>query len=88
MIRGFPNGTLEDRIVKHFFDRAAHPERGLDPRLPLTNDMLPKPLFDNIERIKPSEAECEANPRARSAILRVGVRTVSPWRPEDGACAR
>ena len=80
--------SLEDRIVKHFFDRAAHPERGLDPRLPLTNDMLPKPLFDNIERIKPSEAECEANPRARSAILRVGVRTVSPWRPEDGACAR
>ena len=50
--------------------------------------MLPKPLFDNIERIKPSEAECEANPRARSAILRVGVRTVSPWRLEDGACAR
>ena len=80
--------SLEDRIVKHFFDRAAHPERGLDPRLPLTNDMLPKPLFDNIERIKPSEAECEANPRARSAILRVGVRTVSPWRLEDGACAR
>ncbi len=80
--------SLEDRIVKHFFDRAAHPERGLDPRLPLTNDMLPKPLFDNIERIKPSEAECEANPRARSAILRIGVRTVAPWRPEDGACAR
>lgn len=80
--------SLEDRIVKHFFDRTAHPERGLDPRLPLTQDMLPAPLFDRIERIKPSKEECEQNPRARSAILRVGNRTQAPWRPEDGACAK
>lgn len=80
--------SLEDRIVKHFFDRTAHPERGLDPRLPLTQDMLPAPLFERIERIKPGKLECEKNPRARSAILRVGTRTSASWRPEDGACAR
>ena len=80
--------SLEDRIVKHFFDRTAHPEKALDPRLPLTKDMLPKPLFDDITRIRPGEEECAANPRARSAVLRVGVRTAAPWRSEAGACGR
>ena len=80
--------SLEDRIVKHFFDRTAHPEKGIDPRLPLTQDMLPKPLFDDISRIKPSAEECAANPRARSAVLRVGVRTAAPWRSEAGTCGR
>ena len=80
--------SLEDRIVKRFFDRAAHPEREIDPRLPLPQAMLPAPLFDRIVRIKPGAAECEINPRARSAILRVGVRTAEPWRSEDVACGR
>lgn len=79
--------SLEDRIVKHFFDKAAHPERDLDPRLPLTQDMLPPPLFTNIKRIKPSREECERNPRARSSMLRVGIRSAAPWNDEDGACA-
>lgn len=78
--------SLEDRIVKHFLEAAAHPERELDPRLPLTKDMLPKPLFDRVERIKPGAAECEVNPRARSAILRVATRTTAPWRTEAGVC--
>ena len=74
--------SLEDRIVKRFFERTAHPERALDPRLPIPADRLPKPLFDRIERILPGKAECEVNPRARSAVLRVGVRTSEPWRGE------
>ena len=78
--------SLEDRIVKHFLEAAAHPERELDPRLPLTKDMLPKPLFDRVERIKPGAAECDVNPRARSAILRVATRTTAPWRTEAGVC--
>ena len=78
--------SLEDRIVKHFLEAAAHPERELDPRLPLTKDMLPKPLFDRVERIKPGAAECDVNPRARSAILRVATRTAAPWRTEAGVC--
>ena len=74
--------SLEDRLVKQYFDAHAHPERALDPRLPLRRDQLPAPRFVEITRIKPSKAECEANARARSAILRVGTRTNAPWPTE------
>lgn len=77
--------SLEDRIVKRFFERAAHPERALDPRLPFTQDQLPAPLYEDVVRIKPSERECEENPRARSSILRVGTRTAAPWPGEYDA---
>ena len=72
--------SLEDRIVKRFFERAAHPEREIDPRLPIPADKLPKPLFEGVKRILPSKEECEVNPRARSAVMRSAVRTASPWR--------
>ena len=72
--------SLEDRIVKRFFEAAAHPERGIDPRLPLRAQDLPQPLFEPASRIRPDRAECEENPRARSATLRVGVRTGARWR--------
>lgn len=75
--------SLEDRIVKRFFERMAHPERDLDPRLPVRQEDLPKPLFRQVQRIKPSEKECSENPRARSAILRVGVRTPYAWTERD-----
>lgn len=71
--------SLEDRIVKHFFDEASHPEKKLDPRLPIRASELPQPTFIDIRRIRPSEAECNVNPRARSAILRIGTRTAEPW---------
>lgn len=71
--------SLEDRIVKHFFDETAHPEKKLDPRLPLRAEDLPQPTFTDIRRIRPGKDECEVNPRARSAILRVGTRTNEPW---------
>ena len=80
--------SLEDRIVKRFFERTAHPERELDPRLPIPADRLPKPLFADVARILPSKAECEANPRARSAVLRVGTRTAQPWRASGEGCGR
>ena len=80
--------SLEDRIVKRFFERTAHPERALDPRLPIPADRLPKPLFADVARILPSKAECEANPRARSAVLRVGTRTAQPWRASGEGCGR
>ena len=71
--------SLEDRVVKHFFDEMAHPERNIDPRLPLTQAELPRPIYRDIERIRPTKEECDINPRSRSAILRVGVRTDTPW---------
>lgn len=71
--------SLEDRVVKQFFEDKAHPERQIDSRLPLTNDQLPQPLYDSLQRIRPSREEGERNPRSRSAILRVGVRTATPY---------
>lgn len=66
--------SLEDRIVKRFFDEKAHPERQFDSRLPLRASEMPAPELTDIKRILPTEEECAANPRARSAILRVATR--------------
>lgn len=71
--------SLEDRIVKRFLDAGAHPERALDPRLPIPADRLPKPFFRDVRRTLPSREEREANPRARSAVLRSAERTSRPW---------
>ena len=74
--------SLEDRIVKHFFARASQAFGG-DARLaklPLRSDALPPPPLALIGRaIKPSDTEVAANPRARSAVLRVAQRTDAPW---------
>ncbi len=73
--------SLEDRIVKRFFNECANPHQNIDSRLPLRADQLPTPLFDKARRIFPSELEQQANPRARSACLRYATRTSAPWRP-------
>ncbi|WP_409935204.1 16S rRNA (cytosine(1402)-N(4))-methyltransferase RsmH [Comamonas squillarum] len=63
--------SLEDRIVKQFI--AKHSKEVFDRRAPFAT---PKPmLLKALERIKPSEAEVSANPRARSAVMRVAERT-------------
>ena len=77
--------SLEDRIAKQFFARAAQPYEG-DARLakvPLRAAALPVPPLTLVGRaIKPGDAEVAANPRARSAVLRVVQRTAAAW-PED-----
>ena len=66
--------SLEDRIVKTFIAR--HSREVVDRRVPYAT---PAPLLLNaVARIKPSEAEVQANPRSRSAILRVAERTDVP----------
>ncbi len=63
--------SLEDRIVKQFI--AKHSKEVFDRRAPFA---APKPmLLKALDRIKPSEAEVAANPRARSAVMRVAERT-------------
>ncbi len=67
--------SLEDRIVKRFMRDASRPPL-LDARLPLRADQLPKPRLNLVGRAqRPSEVEVAANPRARSAVLRVAERT-------------
>lgn len=65
--------SLEDRMVKQFFQKEA---RGDDfpPGLPVTVDMLKPRLRIVGKAIDPSAAEVAANPRARSARLRVAQK--------------
>jgi len=66
--------SLEDRIVKTFIARESRDV--VDRRAPMAP---PRPLKLNaLARIKPSAAEVAANPRARSAVLRVAERTEVP----------
>ena len=73
--------SLEDRIVKRFLtDRsggAARPSR----HRPETDTRTP--TFERIQRkpVLPDAAEQAANPRARSAKLRLGRRTDAPVSP-------
>ncbi|MCW3121774.1 MAG: rsmH [Flavipsychrobacter sp.] len=61
--------SLEDRIVKHYIKRGRWDEAGEyeEPVKPLLRPVNPKP-------IEPTDAEIKANPRARSARLRVGEK--------------
>jgi 16S rRNA (cytosine1402-N4)-methyltransferase len=71
--------SLEDRIVKRFIESHAHPERALDARLPLRAADLPAPRLRALGKIVADAAEVAANPRARSAVMRVAERTGAPW---------
>jgi len=63
--------SLEDRIVKQFIAR--HARQAVDRRAPFAE---PAPtLLRALGRVRPSAAEVAANPRARSAIMRVAERT-------------
>lgn len=65
--------SLEDRIVKQFFASKVNVLQP-DRRLPIRTVDLPKAQMKLIAKIKPSEQEVAANPRARSAIMRVAQR--------------
>ncbi|WP_306477721.1 16S rRNA (cytosine(1402)-N(4))-methyltransferase RsmH [Methyloversatilis sp.] len=65
--------SLEDRIVKRFMADQANPPQ--PPRgLPLRADQLPRPTMTLIARIRAGSEEVAANPRARSATLRVAEK--------------
>jgi 16S rRNA (cytosine1402-N4)-methyltransferase len=66
--------SLEDRMVKRFVRRAARPDAELDPRLPLPADLPSATLRAIGGAQRPTSEECAANPRARSAVLRVAER--------------
>jgi 16S rRNA (cytosine1402-N4)-methyltransferase len=74
--------SLEDRIVKEFFDEHSGKEKGASRHLPTTVDIYKKqpPLtITSRKAITPTAAECTANPRARSAKLRVAIRNHNPF---------
>jgi 16S rRNA (cytosine1402-N4)-methyltransferase len=65
--------SLEDRIVKHFMQKH---EQGdvLPAKLPIKHPSFCPRLKRLGRAIKPSEQEISVNPRARSAVLRVGEK--------------
>ena len=65
--------SLEDRIVKQFI--AGHSRDEYDRRAPFAPARVMR--LKALHRIKPGAAELAANPRARSAIMRVAQRTAA-----------
>lgn len=67
--------SLEDRIVKRFVRDESNPPR-LPARLPLRAAELPQPRLKAVGKLqRPDAAEIAANPRARSALMRIAERT-------------
>lgn len=76
--------SLEDRIVKRFLQLASGHESNANRYAPATTSTAPR--FDLMTKaIGPDDAEMAANPRARSAKLRVARRTDAPAIAPDPA---
>lgn len=75
--------SLEDRIAKRFMrDNARAP--ALPKGLPIRESERPLPALNLVgDAIKPSAQEVAANPRSRSAVLRVAERTAAPFAGAD-----
>jgi 16S rRNA (cytosine1402-N4)-methyltransferase len=68
--------SLEDRIVKRFLRDKARTDH-LPRRLPVRARDLPRPVLHLVGRaVRASAAEVAANPRARSAVMRVAEKSV------------
>ena len=77
--------SLEDRIVKRFFQAAAGEEPNSNRYAPAKSNTTAR--FDLITRkaVGPDDDELAQNPRSRSAKLRVARRTAAPAMAPDGA---
>ena len=76
--------SLEDRIVKRFLRDAAQPPQ--PPKgVPLRAVELPQPVARLVGKaIFPSDAEVAANPRCRSAVLRIAQKLEPVLGPTSG----
>ncbi len=79
--------SLEDRTVKEFLRRRSATTAQISRHVPANDDHLPPPSFRLLTRKPdvPSDEESRANPRARSAKLRVAERTDAPAIKENAA---
>ena len=73
--------SLEDRMVKRFLKERSGDVPAGSRHLPQARASAPAPSFEAVAKpVRAGEAELAANPRARSATLRVARRTsASPW---------
>lgn len=71
--------SIEDRIVKRFFQIASGTSSNANRYAPATTQAVAR--FDQLSKsIGPDDAELSENPRARSAKLRIARRTDAPAR--------
>jgi 16S rRNA (cytosine1402-N4)-methyltransferase len=78
--------SLEDRMVKRFLKERSGDLPSGSRHLPERAGSRPASTFDSVARpVRAGEAEVKANPRARSATLRVARRTSAcPWTSREG----
>lgn len=78
--------SLEDRLVKRFLKERSGDLPSGSRHLPQQARTAPAPSFEAVAKpVKAGEAETRANPRARSATLRVARRTAAPsWARTEG----
>lgn len=67
--------SLEDRIAKRFIRKQAKGDE-LPRWMPVTEDQLNKRMRPVGKAIKPGEEEVKANPRARSAVMRIAEKLI------------
>src|SRR5690606_23101105 len=75
--------SLEDRIVQRFFQQASGAEPAANRYAPARDTVVPRFRLVSKKAIGPDDEELAANPRSRSAKLRIGIRTDAPARAAD-----
>ncbi|HRW16855.1 16S rRNA (cytosine(1402)-N(4))-methyltransferase RsmH, partial [Amaricoccus sp.] len=75
--------SLEDRIVKRFLQARSGAAPRASRHAPETADAVPRFALSPRKAVLPSEAEVLANPRARSAKLRMARRLEATAQPFD-----
>ena len=81
--------SLEDRLVKRFLRERSGAVPSGSRHLPERAPAGPAPTFGGVARpVRAGDAEIRANPRARSATLRVVRRTAAPpWQHARGTAS-
>ncbi|MBA4491951.1 16S rRNA (cytosine(1402)-N(4))-methyltransferase RsmH [Paracoccus sp. S1E-3] len=75
--------SLEDRVVKRFLQSRSATAGGGSRHAPAGHVDAPTFTMPHRRAIGADDAELAANPRSRSAFLRVGIRTEAPARDLD-----
>ena len=75
--------SLEDRIVKRFFQQASGSEPAANRYAPARAESTARFTLVQKKAIGPDAEELAGNPRSRSAKLRVGIRTDAPAQSTD-----
>ena len=77
--------SLEDRVVKRFFQQAAGEEPNANRYAPVKTETTARFTLVTRKAVGPDDEELAENPRARSAKLRVARRTAAPAVDVDAA---